>query len=208
MIALALVAGYLAGLIVVGLTFFIDNLRIAFGNLALYGNGALIVPLVLAPFALYPGWVWLLSRKGDRRLEAALFVAGLVLGVGTPGAISAVRYAQSENVPLLSLGPGVLLGGAFFVVPAALFCAAALWLVRSGRVDVTPLTTAFAMVIAALTVPLFGAGLGVLSGGATALALARPTRGVTIGLLLLALFVLVCSAPFAFFALVPTAPAP
>lgn len=208
MIALALFAGYLAGLIIIGLTFVISNSRIAFGNLALSGNGALIVPFILAPFALYPGWVWLLSRAGDRRLEAALFVTGLALGVGTPGAISAVQYAQSENVPLLSLGPGVLLGGALPVAPAALICAATLWLVRSGKVDVTPLTAAFGIVIAALTVPLLGAGLGVLSGGATALALERPSRSVTIGLLLLALFALASSAPFVYFALFATARRP
>jgi len=206
-IALAIAAGYIAGLVIIGLTSAVENSRIAFGNFALYGNGALIVPFILAPVALYPGWVWLLSRSGDRRLEAALYTLGLVLGIGTPGALSALRYAQSENVPLMSLGPGVLLGGAFFV-PAALLCAATLWLVRSGRLAITPLTVAFGIVIAALTVPLLGVGLGILSGGAIALALEHPSRRLGIGFLLLVLIILATSAPFAYFAVVATGPTP
>jgi len=203
-IVLAIVAGYLAGLIVSGLTSAVENSRIAFGNIALYGNGALIVPIMLAPFALYPGWAWLLSRQGDRRLEAALYTLGLALGVGTPGMIATIQYAQSTDVPLLIAVPGSLLIGALFVVPAALLAAGTLWLIRSGRLAVTPLTVAFAIVIAALTFTLLGAGLGILTGGAIALALERPTRRIAIGIALLALVILVGSAPIIFFALLPT----
>lgn len=196
MIPLAIISGYIAGLLVAVLAIAAEHSRIAIGSYALYGNGALIVPAILAPFALYPGWAWLLAHEGDRRLEAALYVLGLLFGVGMLSVLEAALYPQSADVTLLSALPGLLLNGGLFVIPAALFGAATLWLIRSGRVTVTPLTTAFAIVIAALTALLFGAGLGILSGGAVALALARPARRTAIGAALLLLLIVVGNAPF------------
>lgn len=196
MIPLAIVAGYLAGLAISGLASAAENSRIAVGSYALYGNGALIVPVILAPFALYPGWAWLLARAGDRRLEAALYSVGLSLGVSMLGVIATIQYAQTNDVPLLVAVPGSLLIGSLFVIPAALLAAATLWLIRSGRLAVTPLTVAFAIVIAALTALLFGAGLGILTGGAVALALERPGRRAMIGVALLVLLIVVGNAPF------------
>lgn len=196
MIPRAIGAGYLAGLIVAVLTVAAEHSRIAFGSYALYGNGALIVPAILAPFALYPGWAWLLAHEGDRRLEAALYTVGLHIGVGMIGVLDAVLNPQSADVTFLSALPGVMLTGSLFVIPAALFGAATLWLIRSGRLQIAPLTAAFGIVIAALTALLFGAGLGILSGGAVALALERPARTTTIGIVLLVLVIVVGNAPF------------
>ena len=81
MIVLAVLTGYVAGLTVAALAVGAEHSRIAFGSYALYGNGALIVPAILCPFALYPGWAWILGRAGDRRLEAALYTLGLYFGV-------------------------------------------------------------------------------------------------------------------------------
>lgn len=196
MIPLAISAGYVAGSIVAVLAIAAENSRIAFGSYALYGNGALIVPAILAPFALYPGWTWLLSQEGDRRLEAALYALGLHFGVGMISVLETVFYPQSPDATLLGAAPGLLLTGTLFVIPAALFAAGTLWLIRSGRLEITPLTAAFGIVIAALTALLFGAGLGILSGGAVALALQRPARRVMIGVALLALVIVVGNAPF------------
>ena len=193
---LAIAAGYLAGLIVAFLTVTAEYSRIAFGAYALSGNGAIIVLAILAPFALYPGWAWLLAREGDRRLEAALYTLGLHLGVGMLSVLEVVLYPQSTDETLVSAAPGFLLTGTLFVLPAALVAATTLWLVRSGRVEITPLTAAFGIVIAGLTALLFGAGLGILSGGAVALALQRPERRVTIGIVLLVLCIVVGNAPF------------
>lgn len=194
MISLAILAGYLAGLVIVVLAYAAEHSRIAFGSYALYGNGAIIVPVVLAPFALYPGWVWLLSRPGDRRLEAALYTLGLHFGIGMAGVLAALLGTSAPGLTLADLAPGILLSGTLFVIPAALVGAGTLWLVRSGRLPVTPLTTAFAIVIAALTVPLFGFGLGILSGGAVGLALERPRSRIAIGAALLVLCVVVANA--------------
>jgi hypothetical protein len=207
-IPLAVLAGYVAGLIVAVLTVAAENSRIAFGSYALSGNGALIVPAILGPFALYPGWAWILAHAGDRRLEAALCALGLHFGVGMISVIEAVLYPQSTEVTLVSAAPGFLLTGALFVIPAALFAAATLWLIRSGRLAITPLTAAFGIVIAALTALLFGAGLGILSGGAVALALERPARRTTIGLGLLVVMIVVGNAPFIPALLTPSGPTP
>jgi hypothetical protein len=195
-IPLAVLAGYLAGLVVAVLAIAAEHSQIAFGSYALSGNGALIVPSILAPFALYPGWTWLLGQHGDRRLEAALYALGLHLGVGMISVLDAVLFPQSAGVTILDALPGFLLNGSLFVIPAALVTAATLWLIRSGRVDVTPLTTAFAIVISALTALLFGAGLGILTGGAISLALERAGGRATIGIALFVLLVIVGNAPY------------
>jgi len=207
-IPLAIVAGYVAGVIVALLTVTAEHSRIAFGSYALSGNGAIIVLAILAPFALYPGWAWLLAREGDRRLEAALYTIGLHFGVGMLSVLEVVLYPQSADSTLLGAAPGFLLTGALFVVPAALFPAGTLWLVRSGRVAMTPLTAAFGIVIASLTALLFGAGLGILSGGAVALSLERPERRVTIGVVLLVVCSVVGNAPFIPALFTPSGPTP
>jgi hypothetical protein len=195
-IPLALVAGYLAGLAVAVLAVAAEHSQIGFGSYALSGNGALIVPAILAPFALYPGWSWLLAQNVDGRLEAAIYTLGLHFGIGMIAVLDAVLFPQSPDVTVLSALPGFLLNGTLFVVPAALIAAATLWLIRSGRISVTPLTAAFGLVIAALTALLFGAGLGILSGAAVALALERPSRRTTIGIVLLVVMVVVGNAPY------------
>ena len=195
MLPLAIVAGYVAGFLIAVATVAAETSRIAFGDYALYGNGAIIVPAILAPFALYPGWVGLMMREGDRRLEAALYTLGLHLGVGMISVLEVLVNPQSGST-LLGALPGLLFTGTLFVVPAALFAALTLWLIRSGRVTVTPLTAAFGIIIAALLALLFGAGLGILSGAAVALALERPERRTTIGIALFALLLIVGNAPF------------
>jgi hypothetical protein len=195
-VALSIVAGFLAGVIVALLTITAEHSRIAFGSYALSGNGAIIVLAILAPFALYPGWAWLLAREGDRRLEAALYTLGLHFGVGMLSVLEVLLYPQSTDATLLGAAPGFLFTGTLFVIPAALLAAATLWLVRSGRLTVTPLTAAFGIVIAGLLALLFGAGLGILCGGAVALALERPERRATFGIVLLVLCLVVGNAPF------------
>jgi hypothetical protein len=205
---LAIIAGYLAGTAVAAIAVAAEHSRIAFGGYALYGNGALVVPAIFAPFALYPGWSWLLARDGDRRLEAALYTLGLHFGVGMAGVLDAVLFPQSIDVTLASAIPGLVLTGALFVIPAAFFAAVTLWLIRSGRVAINPLSAAFGVVIAALTALLFGAGLGILSGGAVALALDRPERRAMIGALLLVVLIVVGNAPFIPALLTPSGPTP
>ena len=208
MIPLAILAGYLAGVVVALLTVTAEHSRIAFGSYSLSGNGAIIVLAVLAPFALYPGWTWLLARGGDRRLEAALYTVGLHFGIGMLSVLEVVLYPRSTGATLLGAAPGFLFTGTLFVIPAALLAAATLWLIRSGRLAITPLTAAFGIVIAGLLALLFGAGLGILSGGAVALALDRPERRVTFGIALLVLCIVVGNVPFIPALFTPSGPTP
>ena len=206
MIPLAIFAGFVAGVVVCLITYAFEHSRIAFGNYALYGNGAVVVLMILTPFALYPGWAWLLAEKGDRRLEAALYTVGLHLGIGMGPVVNAALNPEFASVSLSDMIPGILMTGTLLVIPAALVGAATLWLVRSGRLTITPLTTAFAIVIATLTVPLFGFGLGILSGGAVGLALERPERRIAIGIALLVLCIVVGNALTIAFLFAPTSP--
>jgi hypothetical protein len=56
LIPLAILAGYVAGVVVILVELAAERSGIEVGSYALSGNGALIVPFILVPFALYPGW--------------------------------------------------------------------------------------------------------------------------------------------------------
>lgn len=191
---LILAAGFLAGLIIATLTVLVEHSRIAFGAYALYGNGSIIVPSLMAPFALYPGWTWVL-RHGGRALEMALYVVGLHFGVGIIPALEVVFYPQGPDLTLLDVLPGFLLTGAIFVVPAALLGAGALWVMRRARGASLAVARVVALVAAATLTVLAGAGLGILAGSAVALAERRPERAVLIGAGLAALVLVLGNQP-------------
>ena len=94
----------------------IEHSQIAFNSYALFGNGALIVPALLAPFAIYPGWVWAL-RRGQRALELGLFVAGLHFGVGMISILEVVIFPADTTYGLTDALPGFLFSGSVFVLP-------------------------------------------------------------------------------------------
>ena len=58
-------AGLLVGAVIAVVTVVHEHSQVGFGAYALYGNGALIVPSLLAPYALYPGWTAVLRRRGS-----------------------------------------------------------------------------------------------------------------------------------------------
>jgi hypothetical protein len=188
-------AGLVAGAIIAVLTVVLEHGRIAFGAYALYGNGALIVPGLLAPFALYPGWTWTL-RRGGRALELALFVVGLHFGVGAISLLEIGFFPQDPDVTLVDALPGFLLTGAIFVLPAALLAAIALWAVRRTRASLAGVAAVAAVVIAAALGFVYGIGLGVLAGTAVALAERRPERAVLIGLALAVLVIVLGNLPY------------
>lgn len=172
MLILAL-GGFLAGTLIAVLMVLIEHSRIAFNLYALFGNGALIVPALLAPFAIYAGWVGGLRRGG----RALFFSADTAYGV-------------ADAVP------GFLFSGSVFVLPAALLAAVALWIGRRvpGPSAAIPIVTG--LLGAAFLGIVFGAGLGILSGAAVALERRDPSRAVLIGVLLFVLIVIVGNLPF------------
>ena len=188
-------AGFLAGTLIAILMVLLEHTRIAFNSYSLSGNGALIVPALLAPFALYPGWVWAL-RRGGRALELGLFVAGLHFGVGMISIFEVVFFPADTTYGLTDALPGFLFSGSVLVLPAALLAAAALWIgsrARGASVAIAIVGGAIASAILAIGL---GAGLGILAGGAVALERRAPSRAVAIGALLVIAIVVVGNLPF------------
>ena len=162
---LFVLAGFGAGTLIAVLALLAEHSRLAFNSYALFGNGALIVPALLAPFSLYPGWVWGL-RRGGRALELALFVLGLHFGVGMISILEVLLFPIDQTLTLADALPGFLFSGAVFVLPAALLAGAALWI--GSRTHGTALAVAIivGVLASAFLAIAFGAGLGILAGGA------------------------------------------
>jgi hypothetical protein len=132
-------AGGAIGLVLLLLTQVLSDSRIAFGPWALNGNGALAVPFVGFPLAIYAGWTYLADRHARRDLwvHLASYSTGLILGAGV--------------------------FGLFFGLPMVLVTAAiyATW-TRGASVRKSDrlLWLAFAVsVVPATLVPVFGVGL-------------------------------------------------
>ena len=178
------------------LTVLVEHSRIAFNAYALYGNGAIIVPALLAPFALYPGWVWALRRRG-RALELALYVLGLHFGVGLISALEVLFFPQDGTLTLADAAPGFLYSGAIYVLPAAFLAAAALWVGRRTHGNALSVAIVIGLLLSAFLAVFLGAGLGILAGGGVAFAQRIPSRAVAIGAVLFVVIVVVGNLPFA-----------
>src|SRR5256885_14171291 len=79
---LTFLAGGAAGFAILMLTQILSETRIAFGPWALNGNGALAVPLIGFPLAIYAGWSSVAEQRTGRELaiQLAAFSLGLLLG--------------------------------------------------------------------------------------------------------------------------------
>ncbi len=107
-IAVAALAGLVAGAVVFLVTDAVSNSRIAFGSLALFGNGALVVPVLLVPLVLYAGWT-ILARRGVREalvvFPIALTAGALVGGPGGAFFIGAIAAVDSVLTAVAALPP-------------------------------------------------------------------------------------------------------
>ena len=192
---LYVLAGFLAGTLVAVLTVLAEHSRLAFNSYALFGNGALIVPALLAPFALYPGWAWAL-RRGGRGLELALFVLGLHFGVGMISILEVLVFPIDSTIDLAAALPGFLLSGSVFVLPASLLAGAALWIGTHAHGAALSVAIVVGVIASAFLAVAFGAGLGILAGGAVALQRRAPRQTVLIGIALLVALIVVGNLPF------------
>lgn len=181
----AFAAGLGSGVLVGAVTRIVETSRIAFGPYALYGNGALAVPVILAPLVIFAGWAWLMRRTGGLSPASAVYAMGVVFGCG-------MGYAAAQQDISLALGATVGIG--LFVVPTAVLAAVTAALLLARRPTSTPALIA-AFVIGALigAAPPFAyiGGLGVngISAGAGIVAVRGARRGavVAVGVALLAL---------------------
>ena len=174
---LTFLAGGAIGLAILLLTQVLSDTRITFGPWALNGNGALAVPFLGFPLAIYAGWVVLADRFDGRERTTALvaFSIGMILGAG--------------------------LLGLFFGLPMALVTGAiyATWMRGTlvKRSD-TLLWIAFAVSVLIGALPVLGLfGVALLPGSLVLLARGKPrTIRVALGVLLvLATIVIVFLVP-------------
>ena len=182
--------GFGAGAVIAVLTVLAEHYGPTFGRYALLGNGALIVPALLAPFAIFLGWTWAL-RRGGRALELAVFVVGLHFGLGLISILDALVYPSSPDVTIADAAPGFVFTGALFVLPAALLAGAAYALARRLTGIAFGVASITAIALGAILGGLFGAGLGLLSGVAVAMAERDPPRTAMIAAILFVAIVLV-----------------
>ena len=192
---LIIAAGFLAGAIIAAVTVLAEHSRIAFNSYALYGNGALIVPAILSPFALYVGWTWAKAR-GGRALELALFVVGLHFGVGLTSLLEVLFFPSAADLTVIDALPGLLLTGAIFVLPSSLLAALAYWVGTHASGTALAAAIIAGVLLSAFLAIFWGLGLGLIAGGAVALAERVPQRRVVIGVALFVALVIVGNLPF------------
>ncbi len=192
--AVVLIAGFLAGGAISIVTVLAEHSRLALAQYALYGNGAIIVPALLAPWAVYWGWTGLLARR-DRALEMALFVVGLHFGIGVMTVLDALFFSQQVGLTIADALPGFALSGTIFVIPGALLAALTYWFFTT-RVPLNSWTVFGAGFLAAVLVVAFWVGLGILTGMCVAAASRQPTRRTAIGFALLVLLVVLGNLPY------------
>jgi hypothetical protein len=86
-------AGGAAGFAILVITQILSETQIAFGTWALSGNGALAMPFVGFPLAVYAGWTWLADRHTEGRdlaLHLGAYSIGLVFGAWVLGLLFAL----------------------------------------------------------------------------------------------------------------------
>jgi hypothetical protein len=169
---LAFLAGGATGIVILLLTQVLSNTRLAFGPFALNGNGALALPVVCYPLAIYVGWTLLADRHESRDLaiHVVAFSVGLIFG----------------SLPL----------GLFFALPMSLVTAAvyATWTRGSTvRRSDTLLWVAFVVSVVIGALPWLGLfGVAVLPGSLILLARDKPrTTRIALGALLVVATVLI-----------------
>jgi hypothetical protein len=160
--------------------------QLAFGPYALSGNGALAVPAILAPVALYIGWIRPLRRRGAPwTLAMVLHLLGLEIGI-----------ALGQTVAGASTSQGLAIGAAF-LVPVAVIAAITIVVLRRWHVDVEIrlITIAFMASLLLGGIPAIaafgGAGMSGIAVGASAVhaSRSRPRVRVALGVALFLLMV-------------------
>lgn len=171
---MAFVLGLAAGLAIALLTRAVETSRVAFGPFALYGNGALVVPGVGVPFALFALWSWVLRWRRSRA-ELVWSAVGLHLGLGMVAVLGGGLSPASI--------PGLLFTGLVFVVPVAVIAYLVYAAFASNRIPTSAgVLTALVLVglmIAAVLSPL-GSGL-ITAAFLYAATRARPPIQVWLG---------------------------
>ena len=131
---MSFIAGLVWGLVISAIQVASEHYGPSFGAIAFNGNGALAVPFIIIPLAVFRGFTWITNRWSGRSLVPGIaFTAGLYLGVGVAAPVDALLFPQGSGATVASSVPALLATGAIFVLPVALIAAAIYWALRSER---------------------------------------------------------------------------
>ena len=138
----------------------IDALRIS-----LSGNGAIAVPAMFVPLAIFWGWSWIANAYAGRSVvPMAAYTLALLIGVSLIGPTDAFFFPQSGSA---QLGVNQLLAGLFqgvlFVGFVAIVAAPIYWVLRS-RVGTSRILI-WALYLVSLAIAAFVPGFGTIVAG-------------------------------------------
>jgi hypothetical protein len=189
-------AGLIWGLLIAGATVALEHYGPSSDALgmSLRGNGAIAVPEVLVPLAIFWGWSGIANAYAGRSVvPIAAYTLALLVGVSAVGPVDSYFFPQNDA----GLGVNDFLGGLFqgclFVGFVAVIAAPIYWVLRSrfgqSRIFIWLLYVAS---LAIAVIPLFGtlvAG-GVVAGTASGHAWQRQGGRTFIAIVVLLIMVL------------------
>jgi len=156
---LLVITGFVAGAAIAVATRVVAGSAFVLGSYKFAQEGALIIPGLLVPYALFCGWTIAL-RRGARPRDLAIFAAGIHFGVG----------ALANSVA------GFLLAGFVFVDGSALVAAAGLWWARRAKTRTLVLALVVAVAAAFVVVVIYHLVLALTAGAAVAYLERRSSR--------------------------------
>ena len=154
------IAGLIWGIVIAAATVALEHYGPSSDSLhlSLSGNGAIAVPEVLVPLAIFWGWSGIANAYAGRSIvPIAAYTLALFLGVSLIGPADAYFFPQGGAVFSVNDFVGGLLQGSLFVGFVAVVAAPIYWILRSrigaSRVLIWLL---YLVSLAIAVVPLFG----------------------------------------------------
>jgi hypothetical protein len=101
-------------------------------GISLRGNGALAIPVVLVPLAIFWGWSWIANAYAGRSIvPSAIYTLALLVGVGLSVPADAFFFPQNSAELSVNDFLGGLYQGVLFVGFMAIIAAPIYWVLRS-----------------------------------------------------------------------------
>jgi hypothetical protein len=191
-----LIAGLVFGVVIAAATIALEHYGPSIEplHISLSGNGAIAVPEIFVPLAIFWGWSWIANLWAGRSLvPIIIYTLGVLLGVSLVGPVDAYFFPQSAaSLTVTDLLAG-LFQGILFVGFVAVIAAPIYWVLRS-RIGTSRILIWFlylvSLVIAVL--PLFGTLVtgGLVAGVANGHAWQRQGGRTFIAIIVIVIMVL------------------
>jgi hypothetical protein len=191
-----LIAGLVFGVVIAAATIALEHYGPSIEplHISLSGNGAIAVPEIFVPLAIFWGWSWIANLWAGRSLvPIIIYTLGVLLGVSLVGPVDAYFFPQSAaGLTVTDLLAG-LFQGILFVGFVAVIAAPIYWVLRS-RIGTSRILIWFlylvSLVIAVL--PLFGTLVtgGLVAGVANGHAWQRQGGRTFIAIIVIVIMVL------------------